>query len=111
MNINDAFPSKYLKASDLQGRAVSVVIKSIEHGDAEMDNKPIVYFEGKDKGLVLNKTNAMSISSDYGPETNGWIGKTIELFSQKVQFNNQMVDSIRVRAVNPALNDDIPPGF
>jgi hypothetical protein len=30
MNINNAYPSKYLKASDLDGRNVTVTIKSAE---------------------------------------------------------------------------------
>ena len=63
MNINDAFPSKYLKASDLQGRTISVVMSRVEKEDiGKGEKKLILYFQGKQKGMVLNKTKANNIS-------------------------------------------------
>ena len=113
MNINDEFPSNYLKASDLLGRTLKLIIDRVEHGDEKISNKPILHFQGKEKGLALNKTNAMTLAGTFGPETNTWSGQEVELFSQKVQFQNQMVDALRVRPILPALegsdpNDDIP---
>ncbi len=107
MKISDAFASKYIKAADLQGRRVSVTIShvTVENVGKEdkPENKPVVYFTGKDKGLVLNKTNGEQISSMYGDETDTWLDKVIELFTQKVPFNGQMVDAIRV-APPPNVN-------
>lgn len=98
MNINEAFPSKYIRAMDLKGRVANVKIRDVVYEEVGSgDSKPVIYFEGKEKGLILNKTNGMSIAAEYGPETDGWIGATIELFSMKVPFNGQQVDSIRMR--------------
>jgi hypothetical protein len=96
VNVNDAFPSKYLKASDLKGSKVKVTIARVEMEEIGDGRKPVLYFQGKEKGMVLNKTNAMTVSASYGPDTDTWSGKPIHLYSAKVNFNNQMVDSLRV---------------
>jgi predicted hydrocarbon binding protein len=96
VNINDQFPSKYLKASDLKGKKIKVTISEVGKEEVGDGNKPVLYFVGKDKGMVLNKTNAMTIASSYGPDTDKWEGKELCLYSAKVNFQNQMVDSLRV---------------
>ena len=110
VDINQAFPSKYLKASDLKGHAVKVTIRAFSFNEEGLQGKPVMYFDGKEKGLVVNKTNAMALAFDYGPDTDDWIGKEIELFSARTQFNGQMVDAIRVRSVKsvPMDEDGIP---
>ncbi len=100
MRISESFESKWLKAANLQGQRVSVVISHVTRenigSEDKPETKPIVFFVGKDKGLVLNKTNAEQISAMYGDETDSWVDKTIELYTQKVPFNGQMVDAIRI---------------
>jgi hypothetical protein len=104
-NINDAFPSNYLKASDLQGSQPVVTIDRVgfEPVGRDKEMKPIVYFAGKDKGLVLNKTNAKNIAHLVGSfETNDWSGFRIKLYSANVEFQGETVESIRVKAAPPA---------
>lgn len=110
-NVNDLYPSKWLAASDLQNRTIPVVIDRLNFEDVgDGEQKPVLYFQGKDKGLVLNKTNAMSISQIYGEETNGWIGQTIELFPAMVMFQGRNVPAIRLRpAQAPAAPAPVPP--
>lgn len=100
-SINEAFPSKYLSAADLQGRPVRVtineVVMEVVGQGAQASNKPILYFAGKQKGLVLNKTNARTIASQCGDEMNDWVGTEIELFSIWTEFNKQQVEAVRVR--------------
>lgn len=97
-NINDAFPSNYLKASDLQGRQVTVKMDRAEYEKIGDDRKLILYFEGKEKGMVLNKTNANNIGFIYGPDTENWAGEEITLFEAMVDFQGKTVPAIRVRA-------------
>lgn len=97
-NINDAFPSKYLKASDLQGRQVTVKMDRAEYETIGDDRKLILYFQGKEKGMVLNKTNANNIGFIYGPNTDDWHGAEITLFEAMVDFQGKTVPAIRVRA-------------
>lgn len=103
MNVNDQFPSNYLKASDLQGREVKVTMDRIEMEKLGDDNKMVLYFIGKTKGVVLNKTNSMNISAGYGPETDNWPGAAVILYSTWVDFQGKSVEAIRIRpASKPA---------
>ena len=102
MRIDAAFPSKYLKAADLQDRAVTVSMSHVAVEEIKsmrgMDTKPVLYFQGKEKGLVLNKTNSNAIAKLYGEETDDWVGQPIEIFPTTVDFQGDMVEAIRVRA-------------
>ncbi len=99
--ISEAFPSNFLKAADLNNRTVKAKIDKVifEEIGQNKDRKPVIYFAGVDKGLVLNKTNAEQIGSMHGQVFEDWTGREIELFSQMVPFNGQNVPAIRVRAV------------
>lgn len=102
MNIESAFPSHYLKASDLGDKSPVVTIDRIEvepiGRDKEM--KPILYFQGKDKGLVLNKTNAKKIAELTGSkDTDDWAGCQIRIYATETEFGGETVECIRVKAV------------
>lgn len=97
MRIDAAFPSKYLKTSDLMGRRVLATIANVKEEEVEDGKRlPVMYFVGKDRGLVLNKTNASTIMAVLGVETDGWIGQKIELFEMQVSFQGRMTPGIRV---------------
>lgn len=101
MNIDSAFPSKHLKTSDLGDASPVVTIARIEiepiGKDKEM--KPVVYFQGKDKGLVLNKTNARKIAELTGSkDTEDWPGCRIRLYVTETEFAGESVECIRIKA-------------
>lgn len=110
MRIDAAYPSKYLKTADLQGRAVRVTIERFEIEEVgDGDRKPCLYFAGKDRGIVLNRTNADTVSAAYGEETDDWIGQALELYPDKTRFAGKMVDCIRVRVPRQATAQTIQP--
>lgn len=97
MRTSEAFPSNYLKAADLNGRAVKVTIDSVTVEKIGDDRKPVLHFVGKDKALVLNKTNSNRIEEATGTdEMDDWEGWTITLYACKVDFQGKRVDAIRV---------------
>lgn len=108
MNIDTAFPGTYLKAADLQGRAAKVIIARVVMEDIGDDHKPVIYFQGKERGLVANKTNANTIKIAYGNDTDGWIGKPIELFEALVDFQGRQVAAIRIRIPRQAPAQSSP---
>jgi len=112
VNINSAFPSKFLAAADLNDRAVNVTISGVKMegvGQAQ-EQKPVVYFQGKKKGLVLNKTNTKRIIGLVGSaETKEWIGKGIQIFPTETEYQGETVDCIRVRAVKAETPADDAP--
>lgn len=97
MNINEQFPSKYLKASDLNGGKVLVTIKDCIVETLGEDRRPVLYFSGKEKGVVLNKTNATNISDAYGPDTEDWTGRKVVLYVADVDFQGRSMEAIRIR--------------
>jgi hypothetical protein len=129
-NINDAFPSKYLRASDLRGTQPIVTIDHVnfEEVGRTKDRKLVVYFVGKEKGLVCNKTNGTKIAQLLGEsDTDNWHGGKIRLYSTEVEFSGDTVEAIRVKAAGngaaqqrlapppppedagePAFDDEIP---
>lgn len=96
-SINEAFPSKYLKAADLGGKNALVTIDRADFEIIGDERKLIVYFQGKNKGMVLNKTNANNIALAYGDETEEWHGQQIVLFEAMVDFQGKTVPALRVR--------------
>lgn len=99
MQVDKIFPSNYLKAADLEGKPRRVTMKDIEIHKLGEDERPILFFKGATKGLVLNKTNTMMIASKFGDETDDWHGNDIELHQEMVNFQGKMVEAIRVRHI------------
>jgi hypothetical protein len=100
MKASDIFSSKYISAADLRGRDATVTIDrvEIEKMPNSGEKKPALYFRGKDKGLLVNKTNFNTIAEVLGAEdTDDWEGKQITLYPTETDFQGKMVDCIRVR--------------
>ncbi len=121
MNINEAFPSKYLKAGDLPDEgSQSFTIEKVSFEEIglgrDKEKKPVIYFDEIHKGLVLNKTNARTIAKALDSEEfNQWTGKVVSLYRAEVEFQGEMVEAIRVKLKSggkptqkTTANDDIP---
>ena len=107
MKILSCFPSKYLKAADIGERKITATMDYVALEDiGEPDPKPILYFNNCAKGMVLNKTNAKTIMTAYGEETDNWRGKTIILFAAMVDFRGDTVEALRVKV--PTAAADVP---
>lgn len=96
MNINQLYGGTYLRAADLGGQARQVTITKWEIADFDDGKKLVLSFSSAEKGLVLNKTNAKMISAYYGEDADAWIGKRIELRPEKVAYQGEIRDAIRV---------------
>jgi|SRR5215831_6466491 len=101
MKRHDLFPSRYLKAADLKGRAHIVQIKaaSVEALKSQRgeEQKCVLRFERVKKGLVLNLTNYDAIAAIAGDETNNWPGTKIELYPTVTEMGGKVTDCIRIR--------------
>jgi hypothetical protein len=97
----DVFPSKYLRAGDLNGKSavvtiVSAPIETLKGANGE-ERKTVLYFRGKKKVLPLNRTNWDSVAAICGEDTDTWPGEQIELFPTQTEMKGELVDCIRVR--------------
>jgi hypothetical protein len=116
MDVRTLFDKEFIYAYDLQGRDVTVTIRKVVAGTlvgkgGKSNKKPVLYFEGKEKGLGLNITNARIIASIYGSfKSEDWLGKRITLYPTTTQFGSETMDCIRVRPKKPGANvKDAPP--
>ena len=128
MNIDEVYASAsdYLKAADLQKpdgsfRVVEGVIDHVEVKDLAKEedrnagrhqNKVVLSLSGKDKAVVLNKTNGLRLAGSFGKETDGWVGKKVLITASLKSFGNDIVPGIDVSAPlvvdAPAEEEDIP---
>jgi hypothetical protein len=93
----EVFPSRFLNAADLNGHAPVVTIARVELQTVGKEQKPVVYFEGKEKAIVLNRTNFVAIVELTGEDdTDQWPGHRIKLVVTKVDFQGRRVPAIRV---------------
>ncbi len=100
---DDVFPSKYLKASDLKGKSITLTISSapletLKSPDGGEQLKTVLNFNGEGKVLPLNRTNWDAVSDIAGGDTDDWPGHQIELYPDKTQMAGKTVDCIRIRA-------------
>jgi hypothetical protein len=117
-NIDDYYPSKFLRASDLEGKEVDATIDRVEAEQFEQDGvkraKPVVHFRNKGlKPLVLNKTNSTRIATALGnKDTDAWVGKPVRLYPDMEEFKGQVHEVVRVRRapapIGQDLNDAVP---
>lgn len=110
MDANELIESKYVKASNLKGKPQTVTIREFAQEEIGQDKqlKGVLYFEGKEKGLVLNKTKITELMTMFGAETDGWIGQKITLSPGRTQYQGKMVDTIYVEGVTKQLRKPDP---
>lgn len=100
-SLDDLYPSKWLKASDLKGQSYRMTIQNVTIEDiGDKDRKPVMWLKGAAKGIVLNRTNADSVGLVHGRDTDAWTGKEVEIYVQGVAFQGQTVPAIRMRGIS-----------
>jgi hypothetical protein len=113
MKISSAFPSKYLRADDVdaEGGQLRYTIRKVvvEEVGQDRTEKPVCYFREAGPGLVVNRTNAARLAASLGDETDNWIGKQITLETERVPMGGKVVNSIRVRVEGKFLEEHRPP--
>ena len=117
--------SKFLKKDDFPEEGTVVTFSRFVKENVAKDNEPpdvkwVAYFDGEDKGLVLNKTNLKRAAAAMGSDdTDDWLGKQIvAYFDENVEFGGELVGGIRLRAPKgdkaapkskaESFDDDIP---
>ncbi len=105
MKLSDLHPSKFLAADDIEGDTTAtisrLIIESMKSKDGKNEEKPVLFFKGVQKGMVLNKTNATRIAAIHGDETDLWVGKQITLIVESVDAFGETKWAIRVKPSPP----------
>jgi len=101
-----------LKAADLGAAepVVTIARVALEAIGRDKDHKLVIYFEGKSKGLVANKTIAKKLAELVGsPETEDWLGPPIRLYTTTADFAGESFEVIRVKAAATSRPAAPPP--
>jgi hypothetical protein len=110
MRSSDAFPSKYLKSSDVKAKQQIATISHLESEQVGQDKKekPVLYFEGDVKPMVCNRTNFETIEDAFG-DSDDWPGHKVKIYCAPTSYQGKRVDGIRVEPIvpKPALKDDL----
>jgi hypothetical protein len=115
---DDIYGSKYFSVSDLKDGEPWLKVGKVEVAELREKNgvtkrKFVILFEGVDKGLVVNKTNAKKLAEAYGKQSSKWVGQIIQLYGEDTTFGK----GVRVRPLrkpatlaepDPVLNDAVP---
>lgn len=95
--------SSYLKAEHLQqGTELRLVMdrivqEKIPRDDGTEQVKFVLFFRGKERGLVLNNTNIDVLIDAYGDDVDKMGGQPIILFRTTTSFKGQVVPCLRLR--------------
>jgi hypothetical protein len=87
-DVSELFPSKFLKAADatpaltLTIARVSQEIMKNQEGEEEV--KPVIWFLEQEKGMVLNRTNANTLTALFGSKVETWTNQRVVLGTEIV---------------------------
>ena len=103
MKGGEVFPSKWLKADDLDGDT-EVTIDSVtmetlkDPTTGKEEQKPVVWFKGEEKGVILNVTNWRTLEDVCGSDdSDDWSGHTVTLGASQVEAFGKLTNALRFR--------------
>ena len=103
----------FLKGAELNGATVTATIESVDvmtfNNDGKDDSKLVLKLVGKDKRVVLNKTNTRNIIEglDGNAETSTWAGVSVEIAPNQTSMGL----GLRVDVCKDKPFSDAIPGF
>jgi hypothetical protein len=101
---DEIFPSRYLKASDLNGKAINVVIalaakETLKTPAGKEQEKVVLSFKGAKKSLPLNMTNFDAVAAIAGSDDwDTWPGVGLQLYPWKVEMKGEVKPCVRIRS-------------
>ena len=113
MQISKAYPSKFISADDVPRPITVTIDRVVMEKMQNPPDKPVVYFRGAQKGMVLNVTNGRRIAHFLGDDTDRWAGLQIELYPDITDYMGDTTSCIRVRQAGtmaPNVNAPIQEG-
>ena len=115
-----AYTSPWLKASDLQGRAVTVTVngatvEEIRQQTGQKEARIVVDFAGKSKRLICNKTQALTLADLAKTEVfANWRGLTVTLEPATTRSGQETINIRRPATTastpSPTRSGELPVG-
>jgi hypothetical protein len=109
---SDEYGGRFVKAEHLDKPFVGVVerVEKVEVNKDDGTAKPVLYFDGRERGVVLNATRYNFMSElCKSRDTDNWIGTRVGVRRGKVNFAGKRVDCVELcQPMAEELNDAIP---
>lgn len=106
--VSQEFPSRFLKGEDIAGKEMNVTISDVRKENVfsrwknEKGTVITVYFKDKTKGVIVKKERATDLKNVLGSDdTDGWLGQTVCIFTEKRKTKEGIVDVIRFKQALP----------
>jgi hypothetical protein len=116
--LDDAFPNRYLRSPDVEGKRFTATLRQVDYEKmSDGKEKPVAYFKGMKKGVVLNKTKASFLAHVAKSRSfDDWIGLSVDICGGTTQLRGDTVSCIvfektaaqKTQEVKDALDDDLP---
>jgi hypothetical protein len=90
---------QFIRVDDVRDGPISVQVALIKEGKFD---KPDMIFETGEI-LSLNATNTKILVRAYGPDSEAWIGKQIDLALGQVEFQKKLQDAVIVKPISPPI--------
>jgi hypothetical protein len=110
MSYKGLFKGDYIAAAEFGGREPTFRIAHVQFerlpslgkgdtdgAEAQEKDRAVVYFDGFDRGWVLNRTNAECLGAMFGSVLRDWIGKRVTLVAEQVRVGPKTELGIRVK--------------
>lgn len=100
------FDYRFLCGDELE-KEITLKIREIKDEEVESDkgkkeNKPVAYFEGAKKGIVLNKTNCKTLAKlSHSPYMEDWVGMRVTIYAADISAFGQEMKAIRIKPIIP----------
>jgi len=89
----------FIKVDDVRDGPIQEKIAVVRQGKYD---KPDLVFESGDV-LSLNARNNKTLMRAYGRNSDDWIGKEVELFLGKIEYQGKMQEAVLVRQISPQV--------
>ncbi len=106
--IDQLFPSRWLKSSDIGSSPRTATISRIDFEliGRDQEKKAVLSFQNTTKRMILNRTNAQILANLYGKELKNWVGKRITLYCAEAQFRGTPCLAVRIREQAPGASQE-----
>lgn len=105
--VSKEFPNRFVSGDEIGKAIVPVKIVTtkqevVNAGTKEEDKVLVVYFEGKERGVRLNKTRANEIKDIVGSDdTDDWVGKEMFMKAEPQKAFGEWVNAIHFTNESP----------
>jgi hypothetical protein len=90
----------FIRVDNVRNGSLQERIALVKEGKYE---RPDIVFESGDI-LTLNTTNARILIKNYGPSSDDWFGKDVDLTLGTVAYQGKEQESVVIRPISPPMN-------